>query len=400
MTILIVSPAYAPFTGVGANRMMSFSRYLVSKGHSVIVLRNAPECWPADSLKSVPPDGVVIRDVYVTSKFNACAASYYNAIQEAYREFAIDCAVYSCGPYYTIVAAARFKKETQHPFIIDFRDLWLKAEIFSRSAFIRASITLFRQRNRLKERRSIEAADHIVTVAPLDNAALKAEYPQCADKMSVIYNGYDLDRSNGGSDEKELDTIDRILARIDGYHTVGVFGKFGYYDYDYMVEFLNAIKELNETGHRLRIVHIGDLDARSQKAMSDVSFPDDLYIGTGYLDYKTGIEVLKRLSMNCLLVHYKRGLGTKVFDYIFVDRPVVYFAPPDSSIAAVLNTCRHSYCCRNAKDAVKAVEEILNNGFRSLGCPDSEKYSRSAQNERYERLLEQVVEQTDPGSLP
>lgn len=124
--------------------------------------------------------------------------------------------------------------------------------------------------------------------------------------------------------------------------------------------------------------------------MEDVNFPSELYIGTGFLDYKTGMEILKNVSMNSLIVHYKRGLGTKLFDYIYVDKPVIYFAPPDSAIADIMKTCAHSYRCDRAEEAIKAIRNTIENGYETLDCSERDKYSRTIQNKHYEALIKGI----------
>ena len=391
MNILVVSPAYAPYAGVGANRMMSFSQYMVEKGHSVIVLRNLPELWPAESLKSIPPEGVIVIDVNAIGTFMNCVEAYYWKIKEAYEQYLPDCAIYSCNPYYTIVAAARIKRETGAKFVIDFRDLWIKDEALTRSIPRKIKKFLSRIPYISKEKNCVEMADFIVTVSPRDCQQLQRQYRKHKNKMCVIYNGYDENRINKELSDEEKIKVDKVFKQIDGFYSIGVFGKFGYYDYEYVRQMLSAVKVLNEKGVKIKIVHIGELDAITKKAMDKMNFPNELYCGTGFLDYRTGIEILRGVTMNCLIVHYKRGLGTKLFDYMFVNKPVIYFAQKDSSIADILEVCNHSYLCAGAKDTVNAIVGILKEKQKDLGCMDRDKYSRTIQNERYEKLLENVI---------
>ena len=390
MTFLIVSPAYAPYSGVGANRMMSLTQYLVSKGYEVIVLRNSPETWPYDSLKSTPPDGVIVRDVLVTNHFGECVELYYKAIKAVYGDYSVECALYSCNPYYTIVAASKIKKETRSPFIIDFRDLWVNDETFTRNRLGRIRKIISRQRYRPLEKMCVASADRIVTVTPREDMELKKQYPKYASKMLVIYNGYDSKRLEKPITLDEKAKLEHFLDELKGYYSIGVFGKFGYYDYEYLIEFLKSVMILNEKGKKVKIVHIGELDERSKMAMRNVDFPSELYIGTGFLDYKTGVELLKHLTMNLLIVHYKRGLGTKLFDYIYVNKPVVFFAEKDSAIADVLRECRNSFRCEDSRNAEFAIKKIINDNLVTLGCPDKLKYSRKSQNEVYEKVLIEV----------
>ena len=48
MKILLISPYFAPFTGVGGLRMTSLTAYLQKAGEDVTVLKLADTCYDAD----------------------------------------------------------------------------------------------------------------------------------------------------------------------------------------------------------------------------------------------------------------------------------------------------------------------------------------------------------------
>jgi hypothetical protein len=63
LKVLIISPAFAPFSGVGAVRMTSLAKYLVACGDSVTVMRYTPSIWGRDTLKTSQPEGIEYIDV-------------------------------------------------------------------------------------------------------------------------------------------------------------------------------------------------------------------------------------------------------------------------------------------------------------------------------------------------
>ena len=144
MNVLIVSPSFAPYSGVGSIRMISFSKYLLQLGHKVIVIKNHPSSWPSDSLKSEIPEGITTFDIEESYGFKAYQKNYYNMICKIMKEYTIDISVYSCSPYYIAPVAAKIKREFGAKFIIEFRDLWIKDEFITRNLLKRLKKMLYR----------------------------------------------------------------------------------------------------------------------------------------------------------------------------------------------------------------------------------------------------------------
>ena len=58
MNILILSLAYAPYSGVGAARMTSLSKYLIDKGYEVTVICYNSHIFGINEQKREIPEGV------------------------------------------------------------------------------------------------------------------------------------------------------------------------------------------------------------------------------------------------------------------------------------------------------------------------------------------------------
>ena len=191
MNILIVSPAFAPYSGVGSNRMVSLSKFLMMHGHNVIIARNDSSLWPKDSLKSPVPDGLVIYDIVSKLDFSSMREMYKFRIQEIYSIHKVDIAIYSCNPYYTAPVAVHMKKYSNADYIIEFRDLWIKDEFVTRNPLKRMKKVLTRLPYIQQERLAIKYAKYVVTVTESDKMTLSKNFSNYKNKIRLIYNGYD-----------------------------------------------------------------------------------------------------------------------------------------------------------------------------------------------------------------
>jgi hypothetical protein len=307
--------------------------------------------------------------------------AYKKAVEEVIKNRHIDISIYSCNPYYTAPVAADMKEKHGMKYIIEFRDIWIKDEFITRNWLKRLKKIISRLPFRSYEKRVIQWADAVVTVAPKECEILHNDYPESKSKISVIFNGYDDERLSG----------DAMFRNEYPKEYIGVFGKFGYYDYEYVVEMLTAIKQLWFDGYKIRILHIGDLDKKTAMALKITKFPQEAYINTGFLDYSQGMALLKGAIACCLIVHYKRALGTKIFDYIYTDKPVVFFAHQDSAIASILSKCKNAFRCESADDASEAIRKIIDENLETLGCSEREVYSRRIQNDRYYKIINEIA---------
>ena len=114
MKLLIVSPYYAPYSRVGSVRMVSLSRYLAKKGHSVTVFaldeKSLKEEAGSECLNSPVPENVTAVRFSVINgkglhyiKRERIRAEEFRRQLEAYLQTnTFDLMLVSCGPFYTI----------------------------------------------------------------------------------------------------------------------------------------------------------------------------------------------------------------------------------------------------------------------------------------------------------
>lgn len=385
MIVMIVSPSFPPFSGVGGVRMYSLASYLQDKGYSVIVLRNSIKTWGDENCKSECRDFYRIVDVdfYVDDNYKVRRISidaYKRAIKSILDSESIDVIVYSCSPFYNAITAVEIKREYGIKTIIDYRDLWINEEHYTRNILKRIKKKLLLAPYWNDERKSIIDADKVITVTPEDCKVLKRKYVKYASKICCVYNGFDKKRI---LDYGAIDVSDYNLPE----KYIGIFGKFAFYDIQYAIELLKAIKVLNEHGKNIKLVHIGKKEAIDDRAIQESGIPKELYVNLGYQDYPVGIRILEKAAAGCLIVHYKRGLGTKIFDYIMINKPVIYFAQKGCAIDRLLSGARNSFRCDSCMDAIDAVKTILSENLKEIGMDNREQFSRENTNKVFEEVI-------------
>lgn len=94
MNVLIVSPAFPPFSGVGGMRMGSLSKFLRDKGVNVRVLRNNPILWGKQNLKAEVPSGIKITDVNANKNFFGNGILYFEEVKKVLENESVDLIIY------------------------------------------------------------------------------------------------------------------------------------------------------------------------------------------------------------------------------------------------------------------------------------------------------------------
>ena len=100
------------------------------------------------------------------------------------------------------------------------------------------------------------------------------------------------------------------------------------------------------------------------------------------------MEVLKSADMNLLIDIRKQAIGTKIYDYIYVNRPVLYCGTKPTYLSDLVSGFKGGYVCTDEEQVIKAVTGIINDRKKTFTDEaDTKTYSRTIQNRRMEELL-------------
>ncbi|RKJ42863.1 hypothetical protein D7X98_18225 [bacterium 1XD8-76] len=371
MNILILSLAYAPFSGVGAARMTSLSQYLTEQGHKVTVVCYDSKVFNEQELLRPIPEKV--KRVVVDRLNNRIKNINYlkNRVLKTVENGKFNICISSVGPYETMFFIHELWRKYRLPYVIDYRDPWLyEKSTLAEKGIIGLKVKMRDFLCQFVERRAIKYAAKIVEVTDYCKRDLIQRYHLSDDKCQVIYNGY----------EKTL--FHEKYPRKD-YLTLGIAGKISY-NVSAMKLFLQTCGEFTDCTRPIRVKHIGKKEGDLQE-----EFPET-YRECGVKGYQETMETLS--GMNILLIVYSHlsGLGTKIFDYIALNKPIIYIGTAPSELSEMVRGFENGYVCGTKEEMTKVLKGLLDNCPKKLTEENLTEYSREYQNAKYVELLEKL----------
>lgn len=368
MRILLVSLAYAPFSGVGAARMTSLSQYLKEKKHEVFVIAYDKSSYNECECKREIPQGVEV--CYIEKNINK--KELFKIIKKKSFDNNIDICVYSVGPYETLSLAVNIYKETNIPYVIDYRDIWL-FDSFPENCGMKYKIksVIFSILMFGTEKKAMKYAKRVVFVTRGCRNTIQKRYNLSDDKVAVIYNGFE-----------EIKITD--YCKKNEMFLLGVAGKFAYYNFTAARNVLSSCEDIGFMD--VKLVHIGVPDKEFVEL-----YTKDIYEYVGVKSYDETIKILSSVDAFVITYMHKVGLGTKVFDYMALNKPILYVGPKETELAEFVSECENGFICEKKEEIIAAIEKIVKEKITKLSSNDELTFSREHQNNIYEKLLMNVV---------
>lgn len=378
MNILIISPYFAPCTLVGALRMTSLAKHLAQCGHSISVIKIKDEEYPLDCIDPKTNQSVATYLFSAEGKDFQIEKNLQELIDEVCMQ-KFDCCIVSCGPYYTIRPSLYLTKKYGIPLVVDYRDLWLYDPRPAQTLRSFLGIQKRRILNKAIEKELMKQCAGFVTVTPASVHIMEKHYPILKGKTKCIYNGYvpSLDIDSFVSNERRTESVD-----------ICFLGKLSYYDRSAALMYFQSVAELRNQGYPVRIVHIG-IPEDNLTLLEEVGLPSDAYVQLGQMPYQKAMQTAKNADIFASIINCQYGLGTKLFDYIYLNRPIVAVAPPKSEFEELLKTTTAGYVCQTKEQIETSIKNIIDQKqtYLTEDTSFSEAFSRQQQNQRYLELL-------------
>lgn len=395
MKVLLIAPYYAPYTEVAAIRMISLSKQLVDQGYEVTVY-----CYSMEMLKSitdekflkatVPEKVHTIPFAVKKSRIPAFADIVYgyrflDGLKKNIRLEDYDVALCTLGPYYPLQAVPYIAQRL--PCMLDFRDLGainIRPKLANarkqRSGLLTLAQKLFYAALRARERKAVEKAAAISVVSEIDREMMMKVYHIPAEKMILASNGYDEERLSNLARQKK-----------DPKNIVGfVFGKFMYYSAERAVSLLKAADSLRRQGYPVKIKHIGQRFPWIEENLKKYGISPDSYEECGLMDYEEGMSWLGTADFFVVEDTSPDDVGTKIYDYIYFNRPVLAATPPDIPLAQLVRTFANGYVCSSDEEVEQAMKRIAQDRPEKLDeTLDPKRYSRKIQNKK---IVDKIAE--------
>jgi len=380
MKILIVAPSIEPDRNVGAVRMSSLSRYLVCNNHQIYILTNAKkEKVSIPGLAGVEYVEIVDSQLAGSKRMKAFklnAGLYLKAFEKTVSKESIDLVIVSGGPFYTFcISKASGKKKI--PCILDFRDPWF---LDVRANSNRRSIKYLARKSfqYFKEYNSIKNASAVITVTESWQEQFRKKYPFKSEKIFLIENGFD---------DALLNNVDFPPVSRHGF-TIGVFGKLFYYTKTYSDVFLSAMEKISD----VQITQVGTKEKELEPYFERHGISRDLVHCTGFMDYVTGIKTLSNADVFLIIDERKGALGTKVYDYIYLNKPIIYVGPKETALSNLVMKFENGFVCSTKEEVIQSIERIRTEGIKKLTDGTVDIYARSYQNQKWLKLIHKIAE--------
>lgn len=391
MKILLVSHYFPPYEGVGAKRMGYLAHYLCAKNENVFIIK-AENKESALSEKERKDNYSGLFEVSLNSIFSKIPlfrsyfwrTKYKEAINSVLKNNKIDLIIFSGGPFFYFDLGAHFFKKFGIEYILDYRDPYIDNEIGHNSIFGKFRSFVLSVIKNIIEKINLKNAKYIINVTEELDSIMKRKYNFNHDKFKIVMNGYDdvaLRNAQLGTQDPGFDIgVDSLILAISG--------KFGYYSRDHVKCLFTSIKNvMSQKKCKIHIIQIGEKD----KDMAEIAREGCLessYTHLGEMDYVKAMVVLNHADVLITNNRSKNALGTKVFDYVFLNKPIIAFISRQSAIARFLGKFDNAYICENTKETERAINYIIENDIAILHKDiNVEDYSRRKQMDLFYKII-------------
>ena len=244
------------------------------------------------------------------SKMRWLPFGFLKSLQIARRE-QVDYLFSSSYPYTTHLIALLVHKFYRKPWIADFRDPWVGNKAMQKQIPFRIKLDAW------LEGKVVQNADQLVNVTPSLTEMYKKRYPEQAQKMITITNGFDPEDFTG--------LCPVIQKKFTLIHT-GIIAEA--YDMETFVEGVDLfMKRQPEAGGNFQALFIGYVPPNYEKLLRN-KLPENVII-MSYMSHK---EVLNyQAGAHLLFLTFDQSVDIaysgKIFDYIGVGKPILGLLP-------------------------------------------------------------------------
>ncbi|AHC16484.1 hypothetical protein [Salinispira pacifica] len=366
--ILFIASHTSPSLSVAALRSDFFIRELSATGYTVEVVRDCAKSYKSISKEKYTPAYSEYIITYSNSKILNILRWILTLIK-VFSKGSYDLCFCSGGPFFYFPIAATLSKIFNIPCVLDFRDPWIVPEI--------NCIIGLRQRILfLLQNISMRFAILVINVQDEITDAYKKLYGKLGkndfSKFITIRNGY-IPMKLHPSQLVIHDELQSIK--------IVVLGKLAYYSSTDCIELAKAIKELNSK-KRTVLWQFGEYESEIAYYFDHFGIPDR-YINFGRVRYE---EMLSKATMaDIMIVNHrtKYALGTKTYDYIYLNKPIIGMVNPDYGIHKLLERFPGYRRARMQNDITKAIVDLVDGNEEKLypKSIDIGQYSRKSQSE-------------------
>lgn len=396
MNFLIISHFFAPYAHVGAKRMTALAAYLNQRNENVYVLKANDLEYGSETVKNA----TLTEGVNVISLPNAHSNAvirkiarkrqYWKAVKALLKSTPIDVVIISGGPFNYFGVIPKIKCAWPNiKCVLDFRDLLDGTQCSGDSTSFLQKIG-FRV-DLATEKKAVSCADLCLTVSEQMNRTYQRRYPCYSSKFINIQNGFD-------NVTLSQETQDKIANYADFKHReseplrFGIFGKYGFYDSKYYDMLANCVQKMKEEGTQIHIVQYGVNETALRESFESRGLSAH-YVFEPTVCYEQDLLKLQTCDAVIATNFLKEALGTKIFDYIWINRPIITINPhPDGEQITLTKKFQNGFPCCDG-DALEDVFEAITNLKQLELDPNEEKRMEFGRRHQFDKLYMRLDEE-------
>ncbi|WP_418430475.1 glycosyltransferase [Blautia sp.] len=385
--ILLVAAAFPPDQGVGTLRISSLAAYMSKKDNIFLVTNRKKGELPAyikrASFVDICTESGSFKNNLNTFRVNQ--KKYQSAVEGMIKECHPDIVIISGGPFFTFACTKTAKKHGV-PSILDFRDPWIfdiREGWYSRSTMVERIVHL------LDERTAVANATRVTTVTDGWVKLFKKFYPLQRSKFVKIENGYD-------DAIVESIKLDNPHTKMEDTLVITGFGKMFYYSDKYSLIFLQGLKKYLDAGKKANLLQVGSRESQADSLLNKANVAQDVLQTTGFVDYKVGVQKIAESDVCLIIDSRNHALGTKLYDYIFINRPILFVGPKNSDLSKMVLQFKNGFACTTGEEVFNALQTLKKNDFLSEK-PSREQFKRERQNKLWRDLIYGLIKNEKTG---
>ena len=377
MRLLIIAPAFAPYSSVGTARISSLVKYLVSKNHDITVLCNDPVCWPQNMMTRLVPAGIRLVKIKASPIEKEGYPLYESVADDLLHKNSYDLILCTVGPWHCFYFITKLSKAYDIPYVIDKRDTWIFDSHFFPSPLRYIKRVVFDYFLYWKiEKRVMNNAIAIVEVTEACRKKTEKRFPNAKGVFYTIRNGFD-----------SLEALDSMNSILFSVPTFVITGKT--YSTTLLKRLLLCFKHLNSNGIYCRLIHVGEKEKLFSLFCEKFQISESIAYECGFLSYNETMKIIDGALCTIVIINRdKYGLGTKVYDYIKLNKPIIAYSNSNKLyLPQFVSQFPNGFACSKRIELEEIIKTVIEQNIHELGCNDIEIYSRDSSNIRYEKFL-------------
>lgn len=342
--VLFIAYDFPPCEHIGgALRSEKFVQYLPEFGWKPIVVS-----LKASQNEGLEPDIIRFPSTLPYSKpynFNpyGWAWNLYRNKDKLLKDRDIRIIYVSCPPFPPAVTASLYKKKSNIPLVIDFRDAWILNPLPDKNL---AGKIIKQKFFPYIEKKILCESDIFITNTPSMLNAYSAHYPELKNKIKLIPNGFD-----------EADFIVKKQTLRNQKMTLLHCGRFGASGRDPSILF-HGLKKLKEQGCRITLHLLGEDNFSISELVKSFKLQSIVRV-TGPAPHDKAIN--KMHDADVLVVYQNESQKTeisaiagKTYEYLRIGKPILAIAPPGDNLNII-----KQYALRYETVSNYSVDEII-----------------------------------------